>query len=447
MPPVRRPSAHPLPSLLLIYGFAGLIAIGTILLTLPMSSKTGQFTSLVNALFTATSAVCVTGLVVVDTGNYWSAFGQAVILVLMQLGGLGFMTAATLFLLVLGRRIGLRDRLLISESMGLARLGGLIKLTRRIALFTLLVEGVGAGLFYVRFAAQHPPPTAAWRSVFQAVSAFNNAGFDLFGDFSSLMGYGNDALVVLVTAALIILGGISFIVISDVFSARRFSRLALDSKLVLTTTVCLLALGMMVLLITESLNPDTLGVLPITQKFLDAFFQSVTARTAGFSTIEIGKMADYSLFFTALLMFIGGAAGSAASGIKVNTFGLLLATALSSLRGREHAGAYHREFTNQVVYRALSVVVLALMLVSITVLALTVTERVSFLPLLFETVSAFGNVGLSTGITPELSTAGRLILVATMFIGRLGPLTLALAMVQRQQQSTYRYPQGTVRIG
>lgn len=447
LPPVHRPRTHQLPTLILVYGFAGLIAIGTILLMLPVSSKAGLLTSPVTALFTSTSAVCVTGLVVVDTRDYWSPFGQGVLLVLMQLGGLGFMSAATLFLLALGRRLGLRERLLIRESLGVPGLGGLIRLTRRIGLFTLLIEAAGAGLFYIRFVSEGAPASAAWRSIFQAVSAFNNAGFDLFGNFRSLMGYANDPLVVLVTAALIILGGISFIVIADSFAARRFSRLALDSKLVLITTLGLLALGVVVILTTEYFNPDTLGPMPLGQKILDAFFQSVTPRTAGFNVIDIGKMAEFTLFFTILLMFIGGAAGSTAGGIKVNTFGLLIATVLSALKGKEYAGAYDREFANQSVYRALTVAVLSVALVSVVVLVLTVTEKFSFIQMLFETVSAFGNVGLTTGITPELSTIGRLMIAATMFIGRLGPLTVALATMQRQRPSIYRYPKGVVRIG
>lgn len=445
--PVHRPRAHHLPSLILAYGFAGLIAIGTLLLMLPISSRTGQITSPITALFTSTSAVCVTGLAVVDTGSYWSPFGQGVILVLIQLGGLGFMTAATLFLLALGRRLGLRERLLIRESLGVAGLGGLIKLTRRIALFTLLIEAAGAALFYIRFSPQNPPTTAVWRSVFHAVSAFNNAGFDLFGNFRSLTGYANDPLIVLGTAALIILGGISFIVVADAFSAKRFSRMALDSRLVLVTTLGLLALGVVVILMTEYFNQDTLGPMPLGQKVLDAFFQSVTPRTAGFNVIDIGKMTEFTLFFTLLLMFIGGASGSTAGGIKVNTFGLLIATVVSAIKGKEYAGAYDKEFTNLGVYRALTVAMLSLALVSVVVLVLTVTEKFSFIQLLFETVSAFGTVGLTTGITPELSTAGRVIIAATMFIGRLGPLTLALATVQRQRPSIYRYPKGVVRIG
>lgn len=447
LPPVPKPRVSGLSPLILIYGFAVIIALGTLLLILPPSSKTGQFTSPVDALFTATSAVCVTGLVVVDTGTYWSSFGQAVILALIQIGGFGFMTSVTLFLLVLRRRIGLRERLLVGESMGLTRLGGLVRLVRRIAIFTILVEVIGTMLFYIRFSAESPPGTAAGKSIFQAVSAFNNAGFDIFGNFRSLSDYQGDAWVVLVTAALVFLGGISFLVVEDMLKTRSLARLSLDSKLVLSTTILLLAFGAIVILLAEFNDPDTLGVLSLPQKLLNAFFQSVTARTAGFSTINMANVADYALFFTMLLMFIGGASGSTAGGIKVNTFGMLMATIWSTIRGREHAGAFGREFTTQQIHRALTVVTLSLGLLAIVVFFLTITEEFKFLDLLFETVSAFGTVGLSTGITPDLSTAGRFIIAATMFVGRLGPLALALSLIQRQQPSTYRYPQEMVRIG
>lgn len=444
---VPTPKASAPSPLLLIYGFAALIALGTLLLVLPFSSKTGAFTSTVDSLFTATSAVCVTGLTVVDTGTHWSSFGQGVILALIQLGGFGFMASGTIFLLVLGRRIGLRERLLIGESMGLRQLGGLVRLVIGIAAFTVLVEAVGAGLFYLRFSAENPTGTAAWKAVFHAISAFNNAGFDVFGHSQSLMEYRGDVFVVLVTAVLIVLGGISFLVVADVLTTRRFPRLSLDSKMVLAATASLLILGTLVTLLTEFSNPATLGALPVPQKVLNAFFQSVTSRTAGFATIDIGKAADYSLLFTILLMFVGGASGSTAGGTKVNTFSMLIATIWSSVKGREHAGAFGREFATQQIYRALAVVMLSLGLVSVVVLVLTVIEPFTFIRLLFETFSAFGTVGLSTGITPDLSTAGRLIIAATMFVGRLGPLTLALSLVQRQQKSSYRYPQESVRIG
>lgn len=400
-----------------------------------------------DALFTATSAVCVTGLVVMDTADYWSLFGQIVILILIQIGGFGFMTSATLFLLAFGRRIGLRERLLIGESMGLTQLGGLPTIIKRMAIFTIIMEIAGAALFYLRFSTESPAGTAIWKSLFQAISAFNNAGFDIFGNFRSLSQYQGDLLVLLVTAILIFLGGISFLVMADVLKTRSFTKLALDSKVVITTTLSLLALGTIIVLLTEFNDADTLGALPIPQKILNAFFQSVTARTAGFSTVSMKNVADYALFFTMLLMFVGGASGSTAGGIKVNTFGMLGATIWSTIRGREHAGAFGREFTTQQIHRALAVVILSLGLLSLLVFLLTVTEEHRFLDLLFETISAFGTVGLSTGITPGLSTAGRLIITVTMFIGRLGPLTLVLSLIQRQQITEYRYPHEAIRIG
>jgi trk system potassium uptake protein len=444
---VRAPKFSSMPIAIVVYGFAGVIALGTILLMLPVSSETGQFTSFIDALFTATSAVCVTGLAVVDTGTHYSLFGEGVIMALMQIGGFGIMTGGTFLLVSLGRRVGLREKLIVGESMGMDRLGGLVPLVMGIMVFTIVAEGLGMVFFYIRFSVDYPPSTAAWTSVFHAVSAFNNCGLDIFGDFRSLADYQNDPLVVLTTAALIILGGISFIVVVDVFRARRFRRLALNSKIVLVTTGMLLAVGMIVILAMEFNNPDTLGPMTWPQKVLDAFFHSVSPRTAGFAVLNIGAMAVYTLFFIIMLMFIGGASGSTAGGIKVNTFGMLAATVWSTIRGREHAGAYGREFKTRQIHRALTIVMLSIGLVAIVTLVLSITEGAPFIDVLFETVSAFGTVGLSTGITPGLSIAGRAIIVFTMFAGRLGPLTLALSLVQRQQRTMYRYPQDDVRIG
>jgi trk system potassium uptake protein TrkH len=431
----------------LILGFAGLIVIGGILLMLPISSAAGQATPPVNAFFTSTSAVCVTGLVVVDTGTYWSSFGQGVILALIQIGGFGFMTSATLLMLAFGRRIGLRERLLIGESMGMSRLGGLVRIVRNMAIFTLLAEGIGAAVFFIRFSAENPLRLAIWKSTFHAISAFNNAGFDIFGNFQSLTNYRGDPLVVLSTAALIFLGGISFVVILDVLKTRRLVRLSLDTKLVLVVTVSLLAAGMVVILLTEFIEPTVFGNVSLPQKVLIAFFQSVTARTAGFTLVNMGTLTQYALFFIMFLMFVGGAAGSTAGGMKVNTFGMLAATIWSTIRGREHAGAFGREFNTQQLYRAIAVVMLSLGLVALVGFLLSVHEETSFINLLFETVSAFGTVGLSTGITPSLSLAGRIIITFAMFLGRLGPLALTLALLQRQKPSQYRYPEEMVRIG
>jgi trk system potassium uptake protein TrkH len=253
--------------------------------------------------------------------------------------------------------------------------------------------------------------------------------------------------MLLTTAVLIILGGISYLVVIDVLKLRKEKRLTLDSKLVLYATTSLLVLGTVVILLTEFKDTDTLGAMSLPAKLLNAFFQSVTARTAGFSTINMAHIADYAVFFTMLLMFIGGASGSTAGGIKVNNFGMLTATIWSTIRGRERAGAFGREFTTQQIYRALAVMILSLGLVSVVVFLLTVTEDFRFIDLLFETISAFGTVGLSTGVTPGLSTAGRIIITITMFVGRLGPLTLMLALIQRQRAANFRYPEETVRIG
>jgi trk system potassium uptake protein TrkH len=315
------------------------------------------------------------------------------------------------------------------------------------AIFTAIMEIIGSVLFYLFFSGEMSQGKAIWTSVFQAVSAFNNAGFDLFGSFKSMANYHYAPPVVLLTAALIILGGISFMVISDSFRKRSWSKLTLDSKLVLSTTLVMLVFGMIVVLATESGNSATLGTMSVPYKFLNAFFQSVTARTAGFSTMNISNSADYTLFFTMLLMFVGGASGSTAGGIKVNTFGMIISTIWSTVTGKEHARAFGREFTSQQIHRALAVIIISLALISIVVFLLTVTEEFRFLNLLFETVSAFGTVGLSTGITSGLTVAGRLIITATMFAGRLGPLTLILALIQRQQHTVYRYPEEFIRIG
>jgi trk system potassium uptake protein TrkH len=445
--PLEKPKTPKASLWTLVYGFAGMISIGTLLLMLPFASNSAQSTTFVNALFTATSAVCVTGLAVVDTLDHWTLFGQLVILLLIQFGGFGYMSLTTLLLIALGRRIGLRERLLIGESLGIARLGGIVKLVRNMAIFTLATEIIGAVVLYFRFSTEYSTSTAIWKSIFQAVSAFNNAGFDVFGGFRSLTSYHSDYVVLLTTATLVILGGISFLVVEDVLRSRQQNRLAIDTKMVLSVTTLLLATGMIVILATEYANPATLGSMPISDKVVNAFFQSVTSRTSGFSAITTGNMTDYALFITMILMFIGGASGSTAGGIKVNTFGLIIATIWCSIKGREYPAAFGREFMQQQIFRALAVLVLSMMVVGAVVFILTITEKTSFLKLLFETISAFGTVGLSTGITPDLSIAGRLMIIVTMFTGRLGTLTLTLALVQAQRISTYRYPQETTRIG
>lgn len=431
---------------ILILAFALLIFIGAFLLVLPVSSVSGEATPLMDALFTSTSAVCVTGLTLCDTGTYWSFFGQVVILVLIQLGGLGFMTGATILILIFGSRIGLRDRMLIGATLGVPKLGGLGNLVKGVTLFALLTEIAGAVCLYLHFSSVGVTD-ATWKAIFQSVSAFNNAGFDIFGSNRSLVGYQTDTALLMTTAALTILGGIGFMLVMDILIKRNFTRLTLNSKIVLVTSGILLLFGTAVIFVLEYSNLDTLRTMDFPHKAMVAFFQSAMARTTGFSAVNTGSMTEYCLFFIIVLMFIGGASTSTAGGIKVNTFGILISTIWSVIRGKEHAGAFGKEFVPLQVYRALTVIMLALGMVTIVVLVLTITEQIDFLQLLFETVSAFSNVGLSTGVTPSLSAVGRIVIIITMFTGRLGILALTLFMMLHQKYAIYRYPQEPITIG
>ncbi len=433
--------------LLLVYVFAGLILLGSILLTFPLSSTSGHFTSPINTIFTATSAVCVTGLVVVDTGTYWSTFGQVVLLVLFQLGGFGFIVGTTLVLITVGGRFGLRDRLLVTESIGYDQLGGVASVVTRVAIFSLVIEAVGVAIFYLRWLAAGASGMSLWTAIFHSVSAFNNCGMDLFGRFSSLSIYYNDAITLLATALLVILGGTGYFVFADLVKKRSFTKLALDTKIVLVTTGSLLVLGTIFYLIAESANPATMGPLTFFQKILNSFFQSVTPRTAGFSAIDVGGLKQISLLFTMFLMFIGGASASTAGGVKVNTLGVLVTTLVNVVRGKESIEAFGRQLTMQTVYRALSLCLFYLGIVGIFVTLLTITEKFPIDNILFETFSAMGTVGLSTGITPDLSIAGRMIIIFAMFIGRLAPLGFIVFLTHRRQPVDMGYPHENIRLG
>ncbi len=443
--PKGRSRAKPASPLIMAYGFAGMIAVGTVLLLLPFATESGRSAGVLTALFTATSAVCVTGLVLVDTGTYWSPFGQAVILVLIQLGGLGFMTSATLLLLFLGRRVTLRERILIGEAMGSEPTpGGMVRLVQRIVLLTLAIEGAGAVYLTWRFSA-YAGVTSLWQGVFHAVSAFNNAGFGLRPD--SLVAYQRDASTLLAIAVLVVLGGISYTLLADVARFRRFRRLTVDSRIVLVSTGVLLAAGTIFVLIAEAGNPATLGPLSWPYKILNALFQSVVPRTAGFNSLNYASLMQATLFFSMILMFIGAASGSPGGGIKINTVGVLVASTWSTLRGRPHPEAFKHELMEEQLRRALLLVALGLGVVFVAGFALSLVDNHSFVDQLFEAFSAFGTVGLSVGITPTLSALGQLLIIVTMFVGRLGPLTLALSLTQHRQIVRYRYAQEAVKIG
>ncbi|MDQ0287439.1 trk system potassium uptake protein TrkH [Desulfofundulus luciae] len=433
------------PPQVLVLGFAGVILAGTLLLMLPVSSRSGTYTDFLTALFTATSAVCVTGLVVVDTGTYWSTFGQAVILALIQIGGLGFMSMATLFFILMGRRIGLKERLIIQESLNQLRVAGVVRLVRAVLLFTVFTEGFFAVVLSLRFYFDYGFPRCLWLGIFHAVSAFNNAGFDLLGDFRSLTGYVSDPVVTLSVTTLIILGGLGFSTVMELYNYPRTRRLSVHTKLVLRVTGWLIFCGALLFGLLEW--GHILRDLPLSGKILASYFQAVTPRTAGFNTVDIGHLNPATQFLIIILMFIGASPGSTGGGIKTTTFALLGITLWSLSKGKEDVEVFRRRIPPWQVYKALSVTLWAILLVSTVTLLLSVTEGGDFLAALFETVSAFGTVGLSMGLTPHLTPLGRVAIILTMFAGRLGPLTLAYAFAQRRRKTAVRYPEEKIMVG
>jgi trk system potassium uptake protein TrkH len=446
---VRRPRS---PSAVLVGGFAVIIAIGAVILMLPMSSASGSWTNPLDALFTATSAVCVTGLVVVDTGTYWSPFGHVVLLALMQIGGFGFMTGSTLLLfLLVGRRTALRDRILAQASTGVPELGSVTNVIKRVAVFTIIAEVIGAALLTLAFALSDAadPIEAAWWGIFHAVSAFNNAGLDLFGDYRSLADQTDQPVILATLGVLIVLGGLGFAIVGDIAGKRRWRGLALETRVVVLTTAAILAVGTGAVAVFEWSNPATLGALPEAARPLNALFEATTLRTAGFSTLPTGELRDPTLFIIMATMFIGGASGSTAGGIKVNTFSVLLIAIVSTVRGRASAEALGRRIPTEVVFRALSVALLSIAFVFVVALSLELTTPagIPFIAILFEAISAFATVGASTGLTPELPDGARALLIPAMFAGRLGPLTLVLALAARAHPVPFRRATETMRIG
>lgn len=421
--------------------------MGGFLLSLPVASANGERLALLDSLFTATSAVAVTGLVVVDTGTYFSLFGQLVILGLIQIGGLGFMTMTTLLAVLIGKRISLRERLVIQEALNNISLSGVVQLSVRVLQLAAVFEGLGAFFLAWKFVPLYGWATGIYYSIFHSISAFNNAGFDLMGGFQSLQGFQGSWLINMVIAALIIIGGLGFTVLLDIGAKRKFSRLSLHSKLVLIMTGVLLGLGFVAFLILEFTNPNTIGELPWWQKLLVSFFHSVVPRTAGFSTVDIGELYNPTLFFLVFLMFIGASPSSTGGGVKTTTIGAMLAASLAIVRGYSEVELLERRLPKEIIFRALAIFLMALGLLSVGTMVLAGTEPFPFLDILFEATSAFGTVGLSTGLTPSLSPVGKVIIMILMFVGRLGPMTAAAALAQRMQTPNYKYPEEKIVVG
>lgn len=432
------------PYQILALGFAGLIVAGALLLMTPMTSATGQGLSFIDALFTATSAVCVTGLVVVDTGTYFSIFGQMVIIVLIQAGALGIMTMATLMALIMRRKIQLRERLIMQEALNQMTVAGVVRLTQYIIFATFFLEFIGGTILAIHWYSDLGS-TGIYYGYWHAVSAFCNAGFDLFG--SSLTSYVDDITINLTVTSLIILGGLGFTVIFDVWNNRRWKKLSLHTKLVLITTLVLLIFGTVVILLLEMNNSETLGELSWKGKILASYFQSVAPRTAGYNTVDIGKMQDATLFFTIILMFIGASPASTGGGVKTTTFGVMIAAIWALITGKHDAEMFRRRINQNIIYKAFTVFFIAATLVIIVTMMMSISEEFSFLRILFEVVSAFGTVGLSTGITSSLTVHGKLWLIITMFAGRIGPVTFVLALALRSRKGAIHYPEGKINIG
>lgn len=435
-------------SRIILLGFALPILLGTILLSLPISSSTGRSVGWLDALFTSTSAVCVTGLVVLDTGTAFSHFGQLIILLLIQIGGLGFMTFGVVIAVIMGKRIGLKERLLIQQSTNAITTQGVVRLSLRIFLIAFIFETLGAILLTLRWANELGIAKALYYGVFHSVSAFNNAGFSLWSD--SLSRYVGDPMVNIVISLLFIIGGIGFIVILDLWDKKRWKELSLHTKLVLLTSGFLCIAGFLVIFVIELFNPETFGTLSWNERIWAGYFQGVVPRTAGFNSIDIGAMLPASQFFMIFLMFIGASSGSTGGGIKTTTFAVLLLSVVSTIRGKRDVQLFHRRISQDIIFRSLAVMTISLGIVVGAAFLLTITEyphQRDFLSLLFETTSAFGTAGMSMGATPDLSPIGKYIIIGTMYIGRLGPLTIAFALSQKSVEQKYRYPEDKLLIG
>ncbi|WBW50337.1 TrkH family potassium uptake protein [Peptoniphilus equinus] len=433
------------PPMVVGVSFLLVIFIGAALLNLPISSAEGKSLGFVNALFTSTSATCVTGLIVVNTAEYFSAFGKTVILTLIQIGGVGTMVMFSLIAMLFNVKMGLKERLLIKEQLNQDTLTGLVKLTKNVLVTTLVIEGIGAVVLALRFVPEFGMMRGLAYSVFHSISAFCNAGFDILG--SSLEPYPEDLILNGTIIILVILGGLGFGVYSDIYKKRSLKKLSLHSKMVLWMSALLLAAGTVLIYIMEYAN--TLKGLSAPGKLLAALFQSTITRTAGFNSIPIGEVHFASAVVMIVLMFIGGSPASTAGGLKTTTFGVILATMISVIKGERDVVFFRRAIPRDVVLKAVAITMIYMVAVMVAVLLITIIEvdRFSLLDVLFETVSGFGTVGMSRGITSALSDPSKLIIAISMYLGRIGPTTLAVAFMRRRKTAAIRYASGDIMVG
>lgn len=442
------------PTNVIIFGFLALILLGTLLLIMPFSSASGEFTDPLDALFTATSASCVTGLITVDTGVYWSAFGKGVIIMLIQVGGLGFMSLAMVFSSLLRRRVSPREQLLFTQSMNLDPYSDLASFAHRVTVFAFAAEGLGALLLSFRFIPEFGFLKGLIYSLFHSISAFCNAGFDIlgkeFGEFQSVAHYADDTYVMLVLSALIIAGGIGFIVWDDIRCwIKKRQRLSTYSKIVLVLSAVLVIGGALVIAISEWNNEALLGNGSAWTKILRSLFQSVTLRTAGFAAIDQASLSEGARLFSMVLMFIGGNSGSTAGGIKIGTLAIVGASTLSIMRGSRDTVLCRRRIENDAVRRAFALFSIGIAVVAVCGATLSATEGVSLSDAYFEVFSAFGTVGITVGITPSLSVFGKIMIIGLMFFGRIGIASVMYAVLVRtnREKPNVGYPRMGVPVG
>ena len=444
---------------IIVLGFLTAIIIGGFLLSLPVSSADGHSVPLLDAMFTSTTSVCVTGLVVANTYEQWSRFGQAVILLLIQCGGLGIVTFTTSFMLILGRKVTLRDRLLMQDAYNLNTLTGLVKFTKKVIFGTLIVESIGAVLYMFTFIPEFGWKEGIWISVFNSVSAFCNAGIDIIGP-NSLAPYVTNVSVNLITMALIILGGIGFIVWWDILhmagkvkrkevpSGAFFNRLSLHTKIVLTTTLCLIGIGALLIFILEFNNPETIGGLSFGDKIMASAFESVTARTAGFLTFSQKAMRDSSALVCMILMFIGGSPVGTAGGVKTSTFALVIIATMSAVKGSEHGTAFRRRLHNRTMRKALAVILISFLVVMSATILLSTFCGGELTDVMFETFSAIGTAGLTRDYTASMNSIGKIIIMICMYLGRVGPISMAIIFgFKKNKYGLAEYPSEDITVG
>lgn len=439
------------PHAIIVVGFVVIILLGTLLLMLPLSSTSGEITSFVDALFTSTTATGTVGLVVVDTGTHWSKFGQGVLIILMEVGGLGFMAGTILLFLVLGRQLSLRQRQIFQESLVLRTIGGMSGIAWRLVVFTLVVEAIGTFALYLQFNGDSAiaPADAWWYAVFHSVSAYTGSGLDLMGNFQSFRQQALHPLVLLTMILLIIPGDLGFLVVLDVLRNWRRKHLAMESKLILWLNIVLWPAAALGFLVLESSNPDTLGEMPLLHRLSNSLFHAITVRNAGFSTVDFSHVGSLTLMFCSVFMFIGAASASMGGGIKVNSLGALLAASRAGLLGRPNAEAFGRTIPSNRVYVAVTLVLLFFgwtIFSTPIIFALQILDP-NAMNTLFDSQSALFNIGLSTGVPTNLNAAGKIFMSLLMLVGRLGPLTVALALLRRTRTAKRKYPEGDLRVG